>query len=117
MGWLIAKEAVLPLKCRDLVNAITACPVCSKQCPRQLLMESEAIHRTFQSVRDWQIDYICPLPLRKVSTYALVCVDIAFGLTQAFPVAEQTRLPLLWVYRPKHQWIMYQVPCMDTLLK
>lgn len=31
----IAKDAGLPLKCSDLVNAVTACPVCSKQCPRQ----------------------------------------------------------------------------------
>lgn len=83
MGWCIAKDAGLLLKCNDLINAVTACPMCFKQCLRQLTKESEAIHQSSQSVRN--IDYIGTLPLSEGSTYALVCVDTASGLTQAFP--------------------------------
>ena len=37
-------------------------------------------------MRDWQIDYIGPLSVaREDFKYALVCVDTASGLTQAFP--------------------------------
>lgn len=36
-----------------------------------------------------------PLPLTEGSPCALVCVDTASGLTRAFPVTEQTRLPPL----------------------
>lgn len=50
--WHIAKDAVLPLKYSELINAVTACPMCSKQCPRQLPKESGAIHWSPQLVRD-----------------------------------------------------------------
>lgn len=38
-GWCIVKIAKLPLKYHDLVNVVTMCPLCSKQCLRQLLKE------------------------------------------------------------------------------
>lgn len=41
--------------------------------------------RSSQPVRDWHTDYIGHLPLSKHFKHALVCVDIASGLTQAFP--------------------------------
>lgn len=84
MGWHIAKDAELTWKYSDLVNAITACPVCFKQYSRHLPKASEATHWCFQLVRDWHIDYIGPFPLSEGSKYALVCGDIACGLTQAF---------------------------------
>ena len=34
--WHIARNAKFPLKYSDLVNAVTTCPVCSKQSSRQL---------------------------------------------------------------------------------
>ena len=40
-----------------------------------------------QLARDWQLDYIGTLPLSEASRYALVCVDILSGLTQAFSCA------------------------------
>ena len=39
VGWCVVSDAGLPLKCTDLVNAETACLVCSKQ-PK----DSGAIH-------------------------------------------------------------------------
>lgn len=68
-------DAKLPLKYSDLVNAATACPVSSKQCPKQLLKESWAIHLGSQLVGDWQIAYVGHLFVSESSKYALVCVD------------------------------------------
>ena len=84
VGQHVAKDAKLPLKYSDLVNAVTACPVCSTQCPRQLSKGSGAIHWSSQVVRDWQFDNIHSLLLSKGSKNALVSVDTASGLTQAF---------------------------------
>ena len=69
----------------DLVNAVTVCPLCSKQDPRQLPKESGTIHKSLQPAKDWQIDYIGPVSLSEGSKYALVCVDTTSGLTQGFP--------------------------------
>ena len=81
--WHIAKDARSPLKYSDLVNAAIACPLYSKQCPRQLPRESGAIHWHSQLVRDWQIDYIGPLPLSEVlNTPWFVWTPC---LSQAFP--------------------------------
>ena len=81
----IAKDAVLPLKYSNLINAWTPCPVCSKQGPRQLLKETGATHWSSQLERDWQTDYLDPLSLGESSKYAWICVDTVSGLTQAFP--------------------------------
>lgn len=75
----------LPLKCSDLVNAVTTCPACSEQCPRQLPEESGATQLSSQLERDWQIAYTVPLSVSEGSIYALVCVDPVSGLTQALP--------------------------------
>lgn len=55
VGWNVAKDAGLPLKCSHKVNLLTAYLVCYKQCPRQLPQVSEAIHKIPQQVLDWQI--------------------------------------------------------------
>lgn len=51
--WHSAKDAELPLKYGDLVNMVPACPMCSKQHPRQVLKDSRAIHQSSQTVRNW----------------------------------------------------------------
>ena len=93
--WSIAKNPGLPLRYSDLVNAVTICPVCFEHCPRQLPKESGAFQWSSQPVRDLQIDCIGFFFPREHSKYAVVCVDTASGLTRAFPVTEQTRLPPL----------------------
>lgn len=85
MGWHTAKDAVLPLKYIGLINAVMACPMCSKQGPRPQPKESRAVHWSSQLVRDWPVDYIGPLPLGEGSKYAWICVDTVSSLTQAFP--------------------------------
>ena len=85
-GWRIAKDARLPLKYSDLVNAVTVRPVCSKQCPRQLPKESEAIHWSSQQIKDWQIDYICPLLPSKGYKYALGLCENCIWPKPSFPL-------------------------------
>ena len=69
----------MPLKYSDLVNAIIAHPVFSKQHSRRLLKESGAIHQSSQQVRDWQIGYIGFLPPNEGSKYALVYMNTVSG--------------------------------------
>ena len=57
MGWRIAKNTQLPLKYSDVVNAVTAWPMCSKQCPKQQPKESGGIHRSSQPVMDWLLKH------------------------------------------------------------
>ena len=47
--------------------------------------EFGASHQSSQPMRHWQTAYIGPLPLSQGSKCALVCVNAASGLTQAFP--------------------------------
>ena len=54
MGWYIAEDTRLPLKC-NLFNAVTTCFLYFKQCPRQLLKDFEVIQWSSQQMRDWQI--------------------------------------------------------------
>lgn len=61
----MAKDVRLPLKYRNLVNAITADPMCSKQHPRRLPKMSGP-HKSSRLVRDWQVDYTGPFPSSKV---------------------------------------------------
>lgn len=84
MRWHSAKDDRFPLKYSVLVNAVAACPVCSKQYTRQLPKESKAIHQSSQLVRDGQIDYISLFSESKCYKYALVCVDTESAFTQAF---------------------------------
>ena len=86
--WHIAKNSGLPLKYSDLVNAITAFLYIlnNAQGNRQRSLEPST---RAPPVRDWQIDYIGPIPPTKGLKYAFVCVDTAFGLTQAFPLLHK----------------------------
>ena len=69
-------------QCSDLVNAMIACSVCSKQQPRQLSKESEVVPQGSQHASDWQIILGRPVPLSKGSKCTLVCVDTVSGLSQ-----------------------------------
>lgn len=40
--------------------SVTACPPCSKQCPRQLQKEPGTLHQNSQPARVWHTDYIAP---------------------------------------------------------
>lgn len=78
----IAKDADCSLKCSGLVNAVTACPVCSTQCPRQLSKGSGAIHNIDSSL--W--------------ARVLKCLGLCGHCVwpnPSFPVTAQTRLPPL----------------------
>lgn len=97
--WYIAEDARVPLKHSELVNTLTECLVCSKQHSRQVPKEPRAMHWSSQPVKDWQIDYVNLFILSKSSKYALVYMDTANGLTQAFLVVLQTKLPLLGDYK------------------
>lgn len=83
--WHIAKDVLLPLKYSNLVNTVTACPMCSKDCPRHLPKEYRATCQQSQMVREWQVDHIGPLPPSEGSKCALVYGDPTLGWTQAFP--------------------------------
>lgn len=81
--WHIAKNATLPLKYNNLANVVIACPVCSKQQPRQLPKESGAIHQSSQQVRDWQV--IGPPAPSECSKSTLVCVDTVWPSPGYYP--------------------------------
>lgn len=78
MEWHIAEDDGLSLKYNNLFNTVIACPLRIKQHLRQLSKDTGAIHQSFQSVKDWQIDY--HLPLSESSKCALDCVDDESGL-------------------------------------
>lgn len=59
-GWHIAKDDRSLLKYSDLINEVTAGPMCSQWCPRQVPKKSGAIHQSSQLMRNWWIDYIGP---------------------------------------------------------
>lgn len=71
------------------------CLICAKQCPRQLPKDPGAIHWSSQPMRDWQVDYVGPLPPSENPKYASVCVDTMSGLTKLSSVTAQTTLPPL----------------------
>lgn len=77
-----------------VINAIT-CLICAKQCPRQLPKDPGAIHWSSQPMRDWQVDYVGPLPPSENPKYVSVCVDMVSGLTKLSSVTPQTTLPPL----------------------
>lgn len=93
VGWLVAEDTGLILKYSDLVIAVTACPMCLKHHPGQLPKESGVFSWSSQPARNWQVHYICPLPLSECSN--MVCVGIESGLTQAFLNTAQIKLPPL----------------------
>lgn len=80
MRWHIANDVGSPLKYSDLVSAVRARTVYSKQCPRQLPKESGAVHQSSQQVKYWQSDYIGPFPLSQVSEYSSASVDTTSDL-------------------------------------
>lgn len=94
-GKAIAKGAGLPLKYSDLVNAVTARPACSQRCPWQVPRESEATHQSSQLERDWQTDYLSLLPLSEGSELPWIVWTLRLTLAKLFPVAVQTRQPVL----------------------
>lgn len=100
-GWPRATDAdCRAYKTRDRVNAPSPCPVCSHRRPGQVPGDSGTIHEV--PTQDGIGKRISrPLPLTEGSPCALVRVDTASGLTRAFPVTEQTRLPPLGKLVPR----------------
>ena len=89
MGWHLTKDAGLPLKYSDLLNAVPTCSVCSKQCPGFEPKGSGAIYWSFQLVRDGEITSMGSLPLREDTEYAWFVWTL--GPTQAFPYRSENQ--------------------------
>lgn len=81
-GMVYCQGCRIALKYSDLLQAVTACPVCSEQLPVQLPKKSGAIHRSSPQVRVWQTDDPGHLPLSDGSKYVLARVDTASSLTE-----------------------------------
>lgn len=101
VGGHINKDAGLPLKYSDLVNAVTSRSVYSK-CLRQLPKLYGAIHQSSQPVRNWKIDYIGLNSQSESSKYALVYIVTASGLTQAIPHCCTNHAALLGIRVPEY---------------
>lgn len=76
----IAKDARLPLKYSDSVNAMTACPVCSEQCLRQLQKEPGHPLEFPTGKGLANCLYWLPPSWCVCSKYVLVSVDVTSGL-------------------------------------
>lgn len=82
MGWPLTKDAGLPVKYSNLVNAVPTCSVCSKQCPGLQPKGSGATYWSVQLLRDGKIASTGSLPLHEDSEYARFVWTL--GLTEAF---------------------------------
>jgi len=86
--WAVAIAWGLPIQLLDVVQACQDCDTCSRMRPRPLLETTVHLTRGHNPLQLWQIDYIGLLPRSEGARYAVVCVDTASGLMQAYPVAK-----------------------------
>lgn len=84
-GMVYCQGCQIALKYSDLLQAVTACPVCSEQLPVQLPKKYGAIHRSSPQAKVWQTDDPGHLPLNDGSKYVLTRVDTASSLTEDLP--------------------------------
>ena len=86
--WAAAKAWVLPIQLSDVVQACQGCDACSKMRPRSLPETTAHLARGHNRLQRWQVTYIGSLPRSEGAKYALICVDTASGLLQAYPVPK-----------------------------